>query len=505
MPRAAPRLHRALALALSLAAALACAGLPPSPPTRPGPAIPDALAACPLRLTDAVLDDLQSYLTCPLPAPVAELVRNDYADDELGPPDLQALAAWSGKVPREKFLYQLQHWVDPEGSLLPWIRIDPDQLWPDPILAPDLAIRFSGQPPSTPIPESQPAPLQPPLDPAVPFWPARQAELRRSRTPSRPLGALRVAIDPGHSGRVLSRFERRHYEWTDPAGQRHSIQEGDLTYRTALELQRKLQAKGVEAFLTRGDGEAGQPHPPSHFRPFADALLRHLSQDPGFQQLEEPLSSEDRLRLRTAAALWAVRKQFIFETLRERMRRAAQRHPDLLVSIHYNARPVGSSAPGPTPLVAMITGDYQSTRLYNPFNRARALTEAFAIDRFDASTHLAAACLRRMSDLLQIPIVRDNPYPDHQPIPSASGAPTGVDAWNGAIFRYLDVPAVLTEGPTMDDPAEMLRLEAMLRQPLHAPGTTSERYAEAVAQGIAAYAVRWLAQERNDFGPPLLP
>ena len=498
MPRATPRLLRALAL--PLAAALACATLPPA---RPVPAIHDALSACPLRLTDAVLDDLQSYLTCPIPPPVAELIRNDYADDELGPPDLQALAAWSGKVPREKFLYQLQHWVNPEGSLLPWIRIDPDQLWPDPILAPDLAIRFSGQPLSAPLPAGGPAALQPPLDPAVPFWPARQAELRRSRTPSRPFGALRVAIDPGHSGRDLGRFERRRFEWRDPAGQLHAIQEGDLTYRTALELQRKLEEKGVEVSLTRGDGEAGQPHPPSHFRPFADALLRHLSQDPGFQELEESLSSEDRLRLRSAAALWAVRKQFIFETLRERMRRVAQLHPDLLISIHYNARPIGPSALGPTPLVAMVAGDYESTRLYSPFNRARALAEAFAIDRFDASAHLAAACLRRMSDLLQIPIVRENPYPDHRPIPSADGSPTGVDAWNGAIFRYLDVPAVLTEGPTMDDPAELLRLEGMLQQPLHAPGTPSERYAEALAQGIAAYASRWLAQERNDFGADL--
>ncbi len=77
----------------------------------------------------------------------------------------------------------------------------------------------------------------------------------------------------------------------------------------------------------------------------------------------------------------------------------------------------------------------------------------------------------------------------------------GVDAWDGAVLRYLDVPAVLLEGPYQNERDEMARLAAALAAPLGAPGTRTERYADALASCVEQFTQRWLGSDRNPFGP----
>ena len=458
------------------------------------------VSGCPLELTDAVLVEPGSYVGCTLPEPVARLVRTDYADDELGAPPWESLPLHAAAASRSAFSRQLDTFVAPDGSLRGWIAFDAasGRLVPDPVLAPHVALDLGPGDVDAP-----PGRLQPPVDAAHPYRPARQAELRRTRDARHPVGALRVAIDPGHLGGDLAAFEDRSMSLRLPGGEPVTLREGDLALRTALELRRKLAERGIEVFLTREAPAAGPHARLAELRPFADAFLRHLAEDPAFLELEGRLSPLDRRRVRVAAGLYAVRKQFVFETLRDRMRRAAQRAPDLLVSIHFNASRASTGESFPQELVAMVRGNYQRQRLYNAYYRFRAIRDALEVDAFNAEAHLAASCLRQVSGALGLPRATANHYPDHQPILGADGAPTGVDAWNGVIFRYADWPTVLVEGPYVDERDEAARLHAGLAEPPHAPGTRTERFAEGLARGIVEWATRWLDQERNDFGPDL--
>ena len=277
------------------------------------------------------------------------------------------------------------------------------------------------------------------------------------------------------------------------------LQEGDLALRTALELRAKLAARGAEVLLTR-EGPGSPPAPLHTLRPCAERLLRRIALEPRFSAIEARLAPGERLRLHAAVALFAVKKQSRFESLRERARLANRHRADLLLSIHFNASPFPTGERGPQEILAMVSGFHDASRLYNPFHRYRALEKAFAIDDFDAAVHLGVGCVRAMSARLRIPVAREPRYEDHLAVRDARGQPVGVDAWDGALLRYLDLPGVLTEGPSTNEREEMERLDAALRTPLGTPGTRTDEYASALASCVEEWAQRWLGSARNPFG-----
>ena len=468
-----------------------------------------AIAACPVPLTDAALDDLATYRTCSLPPAVSRLVRNDYADDELEVPELGALRRHDGRLTRTAFEAQLRRFVDPRGVLAGFFVVDAERgvLRPDPVLAPEVEVAFAPEP--APGARRDPCAgaacdgrLVPPSRPDEPYRPHRRAQLAAGAIASLPLAGLRVAVDPGHAGGAFGFLEDRHISWRpDPAAREFVIQEGDLTLRTALELRAKLAARGAQVILTRDAPGMVHGLPMHAFRPFAERLLRRIELDPEYAQLERALAPEGRLQLRSALAVLAVKKQNRFESLRSRARVAAGADADLVLSIHFNA---GSFAPGERStqeVVAMVRGFHDAGRLYNPYHRWRALEGAFAVDDFDAAAHLGALCVREVSARLGIPAAGEPRYADHLPIRDAAGRPIGVDAWDGALLRYLDVPAVLVEGPYLNERDEMPRLEAALAAAPGTPGTRTERYADALASCVEVFTQRWLASPRNPFGP----
>jgi N-acetylmuramoyl-L-alanine amidase len=320
-------------------------------------------------------------------------------------------------------------------------------------------------------------------------------------TPQRPLAGLRVAVDPGHSGGPYAMLEERHLELRPaPGAPPVVIQEGDLALRTALELRAKLAGRGAEVILTRDAPSLVHGLPLHAFRPFAEQLLRRIALDPAYARAEASLAPPERLRLRAAVAVWAVKKQSRFASLRARAELARRAGADLLISIHYNAAPFPSGERGPQEVLAMVGGFHGADRLYNPYYRWRALEAAFAVDAFDASAHLGALCVAAMSERLAVPAAGETRYPDHLPIRDAAGRPLGVDAWDGALLRYADMPAVLTEGPYVDERDELARLQATLATPTGTPGTRTERYAGALAACVEDFTGRWLASDRNPFG-----
>ncbi len=498
-----------LALAVALGSLVACRHEQAAPPRDDLEELRRAVDGCPVPLADAALDDLDTYRRCWLPAAVSRLVRNDYADDELEVPDLGALRRHAGRVPRSAFEAQLRRFVDPGGVLSSYVVVDRARgvLWPDPVLAPEMSVEFAPERP----PRDTPEPCQdgecegrlvPPARPDEPYRPARRAELLAGADAARPLAGLRVAVDPGHGGGPFGFLEERRVSWRPSPGAREIVlQEGDLTLRTALELRAKLAARGAQVLLTRDAPGLVHALPLRAFRPAAERLLRRIALDPEYARIERALAPEERPRLRSALAVHAVRKQSRFESLRARARAAAGAEADLVLSIHYNAGRSLAGEGGRQEVVAMVRGAHAAERLYNPYFRWRALEEAFAVDDFDAAAHLGALCVRAMSDRFGIPAASEPRYPDHVPVRDARGRPVGVDAWDGALLRYLDAPAALVEGPYVDDRDERERLEAALAAPPGTPGTRTERYADALASCVESFTVRWLGSRRNPFGP----
>jgi N-acetylmuramoyl-L-alanine amidase len=498
-PRRTPAFGVAAALLL---AAVACrrerTGAPPSLEIE---AIRRHVAECPIVLSDAVLDDLATYHACTVAPEVARLVRNDYADDELRPPEFRHLEDYAFAVSRATFEAQLDRFVDPNGALRAFLWIDAEQhlLHPDPILAPGVTIPFLwGAGALQACSGACEGRLVTPPHPERPYRALRWAALRRVPRTGPPLRGVRIGVDPGHAGGIYGLLEGRHVTFHERDGE-HVVQEGDLTLRTALELRSRLVALGAQVTLTRDRPSLVHPEPLHALRPAAERLLRRISLDPEYARLERALEPEDRLRLRTALALYAISRQSRFESLRARANALTRAEPDLVLSIHFNATPPGSPQAVPQDLITMVRGFHARERLYNPYHRWRAMEEAFAVADFDASVHLGALCVRAMSRALGLPVARENRYRDHLPIRDAAGQPVGVDAWDGALLRYLDGVAVLTEGPWIDDPEEARRVASELATPPGTPATRTDQYASALTSCVVEWVGRWLRSEQNPF------
>jgi N-acetylmuramoyl-L-alanine amidase len=203
------------------------------------------LARCPDHLTEATFTDLAPHEQSALPPVVARWV-SWYPPEDGGTPDWTTLREWDRKIPIDKFLCQLERWIDPDRALRERLQVDVTQalLLPEPELAPRVVVQLA---PGSDV--ACPPSLQAPVDVARPFRALRREEVAATVSPERPYGALRVAIDPGHFGGALAGFERRADGL--PAAEPGGASEGDLTLRTALELDRKLSESGIETFLTR--------------------------------------------------------------------------------------------------------------------------------------------------------------------------------------------------------------------------------------------------------------
>lgn len=515
------------------------------------------LARCAAHVPEEAYVDPRVDPDCVLPPGIAALLRVDVLDDERddAPPRWERLVSYDGALSAAELQAMLERFVSPDGTLSARVLHDADggSLLPEPVLAPSVSVRLRSTPSPklsvtegppqagaqlllSPAPERSYRPQQwrevraaqvgrPQEDsastskvseagvqagaklllsptPERPYRPERWAELRAERSAERPYGRLRVAIDPGHLGGDYARVESRLYVWqrTEDGGQR-AFAEGDLTLRTALELAKKLGGHGVDARLTRTSAEPRYRRAPAELRERAVRFDRRLTADPAFLELLSRVPADAQRRLRVAAILHALRVQLTSFDLVERVRALEDWQPDVLLSIHYNAGAWATGTRAATALVAMVRGTVQRHRLYSPAARVRALRDAFEIDELNAATHLGAACLAAMSESLGLPVIAHNHYGDHTPIVRADGSPLGVDAWNGLVLRAATWPAVLLEGPYMNEGDEAPRLAAALEAPLHTPGTRTERYAEGVARGVRAWASRWLDSERNAFGP----
>lgn len=419
----------------------------------PPGALAKALAECPAALDDEMLRDGRPWLGCQLPAHLVALIRNEYVEDEVSVPPWEALQPLASQVSAADFERQLWRVVNPDRSLEPWLALNvpAGELRPDVVGHPEARITFGERGPP-------------------PCWPRRP---------------LRVVLDPGHLGGEWSRFEGRHLALADVV-----VREGDLTLRTARELEPMLVAKGFEVRLTRHDAAPQGQRTPERQRHALEATRRALENDPAYLAVEGTLGRDDKRRLDTAFALQVLRKLATFDDLRARVLAFRDLPPDAMVSIHYNAGPWATGSAHPeAPTLALVGGMVQRTRVYLPAWRWRAYADAMAIDRFEASRTLAFALAREVSRALGMPLATPaQANEDQQPLPWPDGSPSGVSAWNGVVMRYADWPLVLTEGPFMNEATELPRLASDMASPLGTPGTRMFQYASGLSAGLEAWA-----------------
>jgi N-acetylmuramoyl-L-alanine amidase len=153
---------------------------------------------------------------------------------------------------------------------------------------------------------------------------------------SKPLGGLRIAIDPGHiaSDMEMAKIESRFVELRMPDGSGLSFCEGDLTLSTALLIKEKLEKDGAVVFLTRSRGNTGADG--LTFREWRKWKLPSL-----LKEKFKGTGSEKTIQYWTKQAPEGkVYQEFFLKyDLDLRASLINQFQPDLTVVIHFNAAP----------------------------------------------------------------------------------------------------------------------------------------------------------------------
>lgn len=207
--------------------------------------------------------------------------------------------------------------------------------------------------------------------------------------------------------------------------------------------------------------------PPPEARRPARILLDpgHGGKDPGFQnkalKLDEKALTLDTAR-RVAARLRAAgfevlmtRDRDVFLDLKDRSALAAKVRADLFVSLHYNAA-AATSAAGAETFCLTPAGQHSTHDTGN-----RGSTKAEPGNRFDALNIRAAYAVQRAL------------------VTRLRSTDRGVKRSRFTVLTDLGCPGILIEAAFLSNRAEAIRLSQE---------TQRERIAEAIAEGILAYA-----------------
>ena len=197
---------------------------------------------------------------------------------------------------------------------------------------------------------------------AIPRYWRSLAEIPRGSDPAKPLGGVKIAIDPGHLGGDWAKMEERWYQLGDTL----PVTEGDLTLRVANLLAPQLTALGAEVTLVRSAPGPTTPDRPETLREAARAVL--LLQ--GATNPAETYASGDDPQRATSVQFQS--ELLFFRTAEIRHRATVvntQIRPDLILCLHFDADAWGDAkVPTFTPnnfLHALINGTYSAAELRN--------------------------------------------------------------------------------------------------------------------------------------------
>ncbi len=302
-----------------------------------------------------------------------------------------------------------------------------------------------------------------------------EVSLRTSEPAEKPSWRTMV-VDPGHWGGTWSQLERRHVT----VGGGGPVREGDLTLATAL----RLRAKLPDVRLTRTQ-VATEAFPLGVRADYDQAFEQRIIMGESFSPWLGWPTLADVLRLwpeRNAMADKRAYETYTHFDLRSRP--AGVRPDEIFVSVHYNVSNVGQA----NGIMAFIYGDALEGELATPSQRywavRRALDGTLSVSR-ELATQFAWALQKRMG----LPPIGENPNAEKPNRITLDGA-AGVHARNLAVLRRAPGPAVLLEGPCMNDAAEYPRF---LNERVSLDGVMVPVRAEEYADAIADVARRFFA------------
>ena len=149
-----------------------------------------------------------------------------------------------------------------------------------------------------------------------------------STSPRSPVTFKRVALDPGHIGGEWARMEERFFV----RGKDRPIQEAVLNLIVAHLLKVRLEAAGVEAFLTKENFKPVTEKRPEDFRAQAEQEVAALTRFDILPALEREADLADAIRKRAELLFYrnaeiAARARLLNEKIK----------PDLTLCLHFNA------------------------------------------------------------------------------------------------------------------------------------------------------------------------
>src|SRR6184192_4365211 len=158
----------------------------------------------------------------------------------------------------------------------------------------------------------------------------RPAKSLPSAQPDKPLGGLRIALDPGHLGGKWAKMEERWFQVGDSA----PVKEGDLTLRVARLLAPRLRALGATVSFARSHAGPVTLKRPDDFKELARKILIKNGVPQPRPDVLDPNDPEKEQTIR-----W--QSEILFYRYSEIRRRAVlvnmKLHPDLVLCLHFNA------------------------------------------------------------------------------------------------------------------------------------------------------------------------
>jgi N-acetylmuramoyl-L-alanine amidase len=309
-----------------------------------------------------------------------------------------------------------------------------------------------------------------------------------SGTEDLPLRGLIVCLDPGHIGAEWARTEERWFKIQDDP----PIIEWDLNIITARHIEQQLKQLGATVVWTKTQPVPVTTQRPETLRPVALlGLWRYLSDDVttgrfrtiGLHGLDELLRQESE------------RSFYRYHEITARAEIVRQLHPDITLTIHFNAAPWGDPENprlvNTNHLVIFIHGSYTAEELQLQDHRFHLVRKALAND-IATERAVAEEIARQYARIW--PQWRPANYgaPDWaMPLPESPY----VYARNLLANRVFDGPVVFVEGPFMNAADTYPRLlagdyegEKIIAGKKHR--SIFREFAETVVEGLKEYFTR---------------
>jgi hypothetical protein len=292
----------------------------------------------------------------------------------------------------------------------------------------------------------------------------------------------RIALDPGHLGGEWARMEERFFE----RGKDRPVQEAVLNLTAARLLKARLEAAGVEVFLTKDNFEPVTDERPEDFRAQAEQDIP-LTRFDTFPPLDREAARADAVRKRAEQLFYrgseiTARARLINEKIK----------PDLTICMHFNAFEWDQCQDlvDDNRLVVFVHGDYLASELKDDDQKLRLFTKMLERSH-PVELKVAQAIASAMATATKLPPVEygpasgsvhvgDNPY---------------VFARNLAANRLYDGPVVFLEPYYMNNRVVYQRIQLGdyegTRDVNGVPMKSIFReYADAVADGLMKFLPR---------------